>query len=236
MHALGVILLVGCIAASGCGSDHTPAHVKGDRVVVRGKATLDGAAFDAEFLGSVVLRDGLVTPCQAQIPRVTRGHYAIDVLAQSAGDGCGRRGAHILLWTYVGNTKLYSTSAVSWPPRGNVANFNAHFVTAIPDGGAPAVTELSGEVFDRDGRRMRPGTRVEAYVGTICCGLASVRRAGDNFIGYILSVVGPDSINGCTQNAQITFLVNGRPATETYLNLLTSGAPASGGSFRLTQS
>lgn len=236
VRTLPVMLLVGCIAGSGCSSDHTSAHTKGDRIAVRGKATLDGAPFDAEFLGAVVRRGGLVTPCQAEIPPVTRGRYEITVLAQSAGSGCGRRGARVLLWTYVGNTKLYSTSAVSWPPRRNSANFNARFSTVMPKGEAPSVTELSGEVFDRDGRRLPAGTRVEAYVGTTRCGIASVRRAGENFTGYILSVVGPDSINGCTQDAEITFQVNGRPATETYPNQLTGGAPGSGGSFPLTQS
>ena len=37
----------------------------GRRVVLHGRLTLDGAPFDARFLGAVVLRrDGLITPCQ----------------------------------------------------------------------------------------------------------------------------------------------------------------------------
>lgn len=236
VRALRVIALVGCVAASSCGGSGSAAPAKtSDRITVRGTATLDGAPFDAEFLGAIVRRDGLITPCQAEIPPVTSGHYAIDVLAQRAGRGCGARGAQVSLWTFAGGTKLYSKSAVAWPRRGNVANFDPQFSTTMRRGDVPAVTELSGEVFNRRGRRLPPGTRVEAYIGTTRCGVASVRRAG-TFTGYILSVVGPDSINACTEGAQITFRINGRPAAETHLNDLTGGAPGSGGSFRLTQS
>ena len=59
------------------------------RVVLHGKLTLDGAPFDARFLGAVVLReDGLITPCQldaaAGPPRALRDH------------GDGRRGGERL--------------------------------------------------------------------------------------------------------------------------------------------
>lgn len=237
MRALRIMLLVACIAASAFGSVHNAAATKpSDRITVRGHATLDGAPFDGKSLGAVVRRDGLITPCQAEIPSVTDGRYEIKVLNQRGGIGCGRRRAEVSLWTYVGETKLYSTSALAWPTRGNVANFEAHFATAAPQGGVPPVTELSGEVFDRNGRRLPPGTRVEAYIGTTRCGVASVRRAGEDFTGYILSVVGPDSSSGCGEGAQITFRINGRPAAETTLNRLTGGAPGSGGSFRLTRS
>src|SRR5262249_40616078 len=160
--------------------EHTAARSKGDRISVRGNATLDGAPFDAEFLGAVVRRDGLITACQAEIPAGTRGRYEITGLAQTAGRGCGRRGATVSIWTYVGSTKLYSTSGASWPKRGNAAHFDARFSTATPNGDVPPVTELSGEVFDRNGRRLPPGTRVEAYIGTTRCGVASVRQAGEN--------------------------------------------------------
>jgi hypothetical protein len=235
MRALRVMLLIACGAAIGCGGGEKAAHTD-TRIAVRGTATLDGAPFDAEFLGAVVRQNGLTTPCQAEIPPVTGGRYAIDVLARRAGSGCGVRGAQVLLWTYAGETKVYSTSSVAWPRRGNVANFDAHFSTAAPHGAAPAVTELSGEVFDRNGRRLGSGTRVEAYIGTTRCGVASVRHAGETFTGYILSIVGPDSISGCTQDAQITFTINGRPAAETSVNHLAGGAPGRGGSFRLTES
>jgi hypothetical protein len=237
MRALRAMFLVVCIAASTCGITDAVAGTKSsDHIAVRGHATLDGAPLDAEFLGAVVRRDGLVTPCQAGIPSVTSGRFEIKVFAQGAANGCGRRGAKVSLWTYVGEKKLYSTSAVTWPRRRNVANFDAQFATAVPNGGVPAVTELSGEVFDRNGRLLPPGTRVEAYIGPTRCGVASVRSAGENFTGYVLSVVGPDSIAGCTQGAQITFRINGRPAPETALNELSGGAPGSGGSFPLTRS
>jgi hypothetical protein len=235
-RSLVIVLLVGCIVASGFGNGRQAAAGKPvDRITVRGTATLDGAPLDAEFLGAVVGRNGMTTPCQSGIPGVTRGRYVITVLGERAGRGCGRRGAEVLLWTYVGDTKLYSTTALRWPGRGNSARFNPQFSSATPNGAAPPVTELSGEVFDQNGRRLPPGTRVDAYIETTRCGVASVRRA-ESFVGYVLSVVGPDSISGCAQGAEITFKINGRPANETSLNHLEGGGPGRGGSFRLTQS
>jgi hypothetical protein len=52
------------------------------------------------------------------------------------------------------------------------------------------------------------------------CGVASI-RAGRDFTGYVLSVVGPDAIDGCTSGATIAFRVDGtsaaraRPVTNT---------------------
>jgi hypothetical protein len=230
---LPALLLTGCLVVAAFGGRVHSKPV--DRITVRGTATLDGAPLDADFLGAVVHRDGMVTPCQSGIPSVSSGRYVIRVLAEGAARGCGRRGAEILLWTFVGETKLYSTDAVKWPPRGNTVRFNPQFSTATPHGAVPPVTELSGEVFDRDGRRLPPGTRVEAFIGSTRCGIASVRRA-ESFVGYVLSVVGPESVSGCDRDAQITFMVNGRPANETTVNHLTGGTPGSGGSFRLTLS
>ena len=232
---LGVMLLVGCVVVSAFGYGREAVRDKPvDRITLRGTATLDGAPLDAEFLGAVVRRDGMITPCQSGIPGVTGGRYVITVLADRAGRGCGRRGAEVLLWTYAGDTKVYSTTAAPWPSRRKSARFNPEFSIATPNGAAPAVTELSGEVFDRNGERLPPGTRVDAYVGTTRCGVASVRRSED-FVGYVLSVVGPESIGGCTRDAEITFSINARPASETYVNHLTGGAPGAGGRFRLTQ-
>jgi hypothetical protein len=205
----------------------------GDRVVIRGNATLDGAPFDAEFLGAVVRRDGLVTPCQQTLPAVEDGRYEITVLADTEGLGCGTDGAEVLLWTFTRDTKLFSTTAAPWPTAGRSVNFDASFSSTTPNGDAPALTEFSGEVFDRDGRRLPPGTRVEAYIDTTRCGVASVRDAGE-FSGFVIAVVGPDAIRGCTRDGTISFRAARQPANETAVNRLTAGASGSGGSFDLT--
>lgn len=203
---------------------------------VFGNATLDGVPLQAQFLGAVVRRDRLITPCQSDIPPVNEGNYQIGVLTETQGLGCGAPGAEVVLWTFVNGTKLYSTSAVAWPRFGRVANFDARFSTATPSGAAPPVTELSGEAFDNAQHQLPVGTSVEALVGTTLCGRASVRQAGDTFTGYVLAIVGPDSVPGCTRGAPITFRVDGRRARETYVNQLTTAASGSGGSFPLTQS
>ena len=58
------------------------------RAVVRARLTLDGRPFDARFLGAVVLRDGLVTPCQLALARGAPGGHG------DPGDG-GRRGERL---------------------------------------------------------------------------------------------------------------------------------------------
>jgi pimeloyl-ACP methyl ester carboxylesterase len=188
-----------------------------DRVVVRGHLALDGKPFDARFLGAVVRRDGLVTPCQFTLPPVARGNYEITVLADGESFGCGAPGAEILLWTFANEKIVYSSGAVAWPGNGGTATFDASFSMSTPEGDIPATTQFNGELFDRDGTKLPPGARVEAFVGSTRCGVASTRRGG-SFSGYVLAVVGPRSIPGCTAGATLTFRINGEPAVETSVN------------------
>ena len=161
--------------------------------------------------------DRLVTACQGRLPPVERGRFEIPVLAAPEATGCGFDGARIVLWTFVDDQTLYSTNTVAWPGNGRTASFDAAFSTTAPQGAAPVIAGFQGEVVRRDGRQLPPGTRVEAYVGDTRCGIASTRRAG-NFSGYILDVVGPDAIAGCTRGARLTFRVDGLPAVETAVN------------------
>ena len=201
----------------------------GDRVVVRGQLTLDGAPFDAKWLGAVVRRAGLVTPCQYTLSPVTNGRYEITVLADGEGSGCGAPGAEVVLWTFARDKQLYSREAVRWPGNGATTSFDATFSTSSPQGAAPPTSDFAGEVFARNGRQLPPGTRIEAYVGGTRCGVASVRRTG-NFSGYTLSVVGPDSIARCGRGATLTFRIDGRRATDTAVN-----EPSGHESFDLTR-
>lgn len=185
-----------------------------DRVVVRGNAVVDGGPFDSQSLGAVVLRDGLVTPCQETLPPVESGIYAVTVLADTEASGCGGPGAEIVVWTFAQNRILYATDAVPWPGYGQTARTDARFSTRAPSGAVPPLAEFNGAVFGANGQQLPAGTRVEAYVGPTRCGVASVRTTPD-FTGYILAVVGPESIAGCTRGAALTFRIDGRPAAPT---------------------
>ena len=211
-------VMVTLMSASACTGDSKSASPRAsgakDRVVVRGKATLDGASFDARWVGAVVLKGGLVTPCQDTLPPVANGRYAITVLAATESSGCGAPGAKIVLWTYADNKIVYSTNAVAWPGNGRAKSFAARYSTSAPAGAAPVVAHFTGGVCGGDGRPLPGGTRVEAYVRGTRCGIASVRSTTD-FTGYILDVVGPDSIAGCTRRATLTFRIDGRPASGT---------------------
>jgi hypothetical protein len=227
------LLLVGAVTvAAALGSDAAAAapfaRVPHDRAVIRGRATLDGASFDAPYLGAVVKRRGLVTPCQATLPPVRNGRYKIPVYAGSAEAGCGAPGAEVFLWTFVQEKIVYSSESVRWPGKSSTARFRPTFSIAAPNGGVGSIVGFAGEVFDRNGRRQPPGTRVEAFIGTTRCAVASVRHL-DNFTGFSIDVVGPDSVPGCTVGATITFRVDGRLAVETAVN-----EPGHGNSLNLS--
>jgi len=194
-----------------------------DRVVVRGRATLDGASFDAPYLGAVVKRHGLVTPCQQALPRVRNGRFAITVFARSKARGCGARGGKVFFWTFVQDQIIYSNQSVRWPGNGKTARFNPGFSISAPDGGVGPIVGFAGEVFDRGNRRLPPGAHVQAYIGETLCAVATTRRIED-FVGFSIDVVGPDSIPECAIGATITFRVDGRDAQETAVNQTGQGA------------
>jgi hypothetical protein len=216
--------MVTVIAASACTDDNKTASVttarppeaRGarDRVVVRGDATLDGAPFDARWVGAVILKDGLVTPCQRTLPPVANGRYTITVLADTESSGCGAPGAEIVLWTYAGDKIVFSTNTIAWPGNGRKKTFAARYSASTPAGAAPVTAQFNGGVFGSGGRPLPAGTRVDAYVRDTRCGTASV-RSSPGFNGYILSVVGPESIAGCERGAPLTFRIDGRPAADT---------------------
>ena len=185
-----------------------------DRATVTGELTLDGEPLNSRFLGAVVVREGLVTPCQASLPQVDGGHYEINVLAETEGAGCGAKGGKIYLWTNTQDTTMYTSEPVAWPGNGKTVEFNGTFSLSEPLGGTREVTEFFGETFDKNGDSLPSGTRVEAYIGDTLCGVAS-RRAGGF---YVVAIVGPDSVKGCTLGATITFRVAGKPVAQTVVN------------------
>jgi hypothetical protein len=101
--------------------------------------------------------------------------------------------------------------------NGETAKFHARFSITAPNGGVGTIVGFAGEVFDRSTRRLPPGARVEAYIGKTRCAVATTRRI-ENFVGFSIDVVGPDSIPGCAAGATITFRIDGRAVRETAIN------------------
>jgi hypothetical protein len=186
-------------------------------VVVQGRATVDGKPFDARFLGAIVVDDGLSTACQAAIPRVRNGRYRIPVLGHRGSAGCGTRGARVVLWTNVDDRQLNSTNTLRWPRHGRRARFAPRLSTSDPQGAATVTVGFIGEAHRRNGDVMPLGTKVEAFVGKTRCAQSSIRRA-DDWVGFIMSVAGSESVPACAAGATLTFRVNGRPAVESIPN------------------
>jgi hypothetical protein len=125
------------------------------RVVLHGKLTLDGAPFDARWLGAVVRRkDGLITPCQLALSSVRAGRYEITVMADAEASGCGVPGAEIALWTFARDRILYSRGVWRWPhDRG--ARVDGSFSSATPDGAVAPRTAPTRSLAAYAARRSR---------------------------------------------------------------------------------
>jgi hypothetical protein len=217
-----IVAVVTSLLVSAFGRDADAARTGAeDRAVVRGRANLDGASFDAQYLGAAVKQHGLVTPCQHALPRVRNGRFTIKVFARTEARGCGAAGSRIFLWTFVQDQIVYSSQSVRWPGTGETAKFNPRFSISAPDGGVGPIVGFAGEIFDAGNRRLPPGAHVEARIGQTLCAVATTRRIDDSiddFIGFSIDVVGPDSISGCEIGATITFRVDGRVAHEMPVN------------------
>jgi pimeloyl-ACP methyl ester carboxylesterase len=188
-----------------------------DRALVRGRATLDGAAFDARFVGIDVIRDGLVTACGLGEQGIEDGRFRVEVRAEAETDGCGTRGAELVAWTVVDDVRLTSTATRKWPGAGRAARLEFEFSRSAPQGAETETTAFVGEVWHPDGRLARPGSRVEGRVDGVVCGVTSLSRSG-GFSGFTIKVVGPDAVPGCDIGATITFHVGGRRALQTAPN------------------
>jgi hypothetical protein len=212
-RAAAVIVAVAAVACSGSSGSTAAEPASRGPIVAYGTARLDGRNFDARWIGAVVRRDALVTPCQAELPRIRNGRFGVTVLGAGQA-GCGGPGTSVRFWTYRGE-QIFNDRWVSWSRLGDALALR--FSTADPDAGMPSRTEISGRAFDAQGRRVPLGTRIEARIGSTTCGVASV-RAGGGFRGYVMNVVGPASISACADGATITFLIGDQPAVETATN------------------
>ena len=131
-----------------------------------------------------------------------------------------------MLWAYVDEQFLYSLETVAWPGSGGDATFDATFSAADPLGAGVPVTGLKGLLFGADGMSLPGGTVVEAYIGETLCGVTSLRYADETEGYYTLIVGGPEAIPACTDGAEITFRVDGKPAAETTVNSLNRNSEA----------
>jgi len=184
-------------------------------VVFSGRATLDGVPVTTRWIGAVVVRDGLVTPCQVTLPSITAGHYEIPVYGRTAAAGCGQPGSHVVFWIYASDQFVYSTAPVPWPDAPS-ADADLAFSSAQPAGSVPANFVFEGEIYNQQHERLPAGALVEAYIGNTLCGVATSRSIEDGaFVGYIIAVVGPGSKPGCDPSETITFRVDGRPTLDT---------------------
>ena len=187
-----------------------------DRVVVRGTPPSTERRSTRAFLGATVLDDGLMAACQFALPAVTGGDVRDDRdRPTTEAAGCGAPGATDRALDVRGaSTQLYTTDALTWPGNGARRDLRRQLLDRDAARARTEVASFVGEILGTDGRYVQPGTRIEAYIGTTRCGVASTRRTG-SFSGYTLFVVGPDAVPGCQPGETLTFRVDGQHAAQT---------------------
>ena len=193
----------------------------GARITLRGTLTIDGQPLQADALGAEVIRGGLVSACQQDIPRVSGGRYEITIMADAEAAGCGAPDRRVVLWTFIGGQFVYTREALPWPGRDVTATFDADLSSAAPDGARVPSTGFKGHVVHRDGTRLQGGPVVEAFVGDTRCGVTTIRRDAEAW--FTLLVAGPQ-VTGCAKDGRITFRVGGNGAAETATNDLGRGS------------
>jgi hypothetical protein len=192
---------------------------------IGGRVLLDDFPLESEFLGVQVRRDGLVAACQDEIVSPTFGQYNVGVFSEADEPACGAPGAELILWTSVGDGLIYSQETFPWPGDGVATTYDATFLSTDPDGAHLPATEFVGSVTNADGSPPALGTVVEAHVDGVLCGRSSVKDY-EEFIGFTIAVVGPESVTGCTPNATIVFSVGGVEANESSVNDFAAGRDA----------
>jgi pimeloyl-ACP methyl ester carboxylesterase len=190
------------------------------RVTLRGAITLDGNPLSVDWFYADVALDGLAQSCSFR-PAPTNGRYEIAIVAAAEMRGCGAPGARITLYAFK-DGRWYASLPVDWPASpGDFASDVAFSSDRSWPNGEPRPapsTYVYGAARDASGKRVPPGTLVEAYVGGTRCGVTAVARAVLQFSdpdSYGIDVAGPASIPACKTGETVTFTIGGKPAATT---------------------
>ncbi|MGQ0832305.1 MAG: hypothetical protein ACT4OV_11560 [Microthrixaceae bacterium] len=176
-----------------------------DTIDVSATATLDGQPLEATFLGAIVLDHGLSTPCNAELPAVVGGQIDLKVFNDKAIAGCAAPERSLVLWTFVGETRIASKRAI--PLDGaDLAGITVEFDSDRPQGAAPASADYYGEVVDEHGERIGPGHRIEVRIASARCAVTSTRRDSTFIVAIAI-----ESVPGCTPGRNATVYVDGAP-------------------------
>ncbi len=199
------------------------------RVTVHGVATLDGQPIDGSpIVWAFVRKDGFLRGCSFLPDRPIGGAYHLTLASDAEAPGCGAAGQTVYIMAFKDGQVYVGDQSLDWPSS-NDAQFDASFSSAEPTGAAPERTiqdffgtGFFGSAFDRGGDPLPPGTKIEAYIGTVLCGtftIAPTVMQFDEAPGtYALSIPSPATKPECGWGRQVTFKINGMTAPQTGLH------------------
>jgi hypothetical protein len=134
--------------------------------------------------------------------------------------GCGAPGRRIRIAAATGDAVYFSDESVPWPSSGSAA-LDVNFTAEDAGRAADNVTPVFGNVYGADGKRMPPGTVIEAYVGDVLCGMTAIPPTPMLFDSpdvFDILVAGPEAVPGCDRGAVVSFRVNGGAVEQTATN------------------
>lgn len=187
-----------------------------ERVTLSGSTTIDGDESTSTTLWAEVINDGLTQVCSFRGTNSEGGRYTATIASDAEVDGCGATGATVRLVSFDGG-KVAVSPTFPWPST-TQQTYDASLISADPDS-----TSFFGTVRDRDGRRMPPGTVIDATIDGVTCGHAVISRVIMQFSdpdSYAVVVAGPLPSPKCAQGGAVTFAVNGAPVTATASNVM----------------
>ncbi|HYM14556.1 MAG TPA: hypothetical protein VEZ14_03280 [Dehalococcoidia bacterium] len=188
------------------------------RLLVHGSITLDGEPLVGGFFRVEVNRDGLRQVCSITADGINAGQFESVVASERELAGCGGPGSLVALDVYAGG-RLFVSPEVPWPVSGHDITLDASF--ARTDAAPARVTVLSGGALDASGNPLPPGTRVDAYIGGVLCGVSSLPHGlmqAASPDAYEILIAGPESRAGCAEDGTISFRLNGAPVAVTATN------------------
>ena len=172
--------------------------------------TLDGEPLpDGANIWAEVWDDGLRALCSYPTSPSAAGRFTVSIAGDAEVADCGAAARQLVVVAGNGDG-LHFSQPMPWPGPG-ARELDMTLDSSAADIGMRS-TPLFGSATYASGAPLPPGTRIDAYAGTVLCGSTSVPRAVmifSNPDSYLLMTSSPDAVPGCAEGAPLTLRIDG---------------------------